>query len=184
MTDEIYDIVRNPVYPDSILCDSYFDGPMTLNTVADGIIASTNFDIILSQVCPCDSYFDDPMTLNAEAGNGVFPEYITYNSEPLTLNTEADNQNFPNGDEPLTLNLASNVTDDTFDIQTPIFPDFDEPTTQGFQTWKESWDEKMLLIEALGKAAIADREGKADRLRDLTLSYTLEDTVRVDYDGL
>jgi hypothetical protein len=119
MTDEIFDIVRNPVYPDSILCDSYFDGPMALNTVADGIIASTNFDVIPSQVCPCDSYFDDAMTLNTKVGNGVFPEYKTCDSdsnEPLTLNTEADNQIFPDGDEPLTLNLASNVADDTFDI--------------------------------------------------------------------
>ena len=149
MADEIFDIVRNPVYLDSIPCDSYFDGPMALNTLADGIIASTNFDVIPSQVCPCDSYFDDPMILNTEAGNGVFPENIACDSdsdELLTLNTEADNQIFPDGDELLTLNLASNVTDDTFDIQNLIFPDFDEPTTQGFQTWKESWDEKMLLV--------------------------------------
>jgi hypothetical protein len=66
IADEIFDIIRNLVYPDSITCDSYFDGPMALNTVADGIIASTNFDIIPSQVCP-DSYFDEPMTLNTEA---------------------------------------------------------------------------------------------------------------------
>jgi hypothetical protein len=151
MADEIFDIVRNPVYPDSIPCDSYFDGPMALNTVADGIIASTNFDVIPSQVCPCDSYFDDPMTLNTEAGNGVFPENIACDSdgdEPLTLNTEADSQIFPDGDEPLILNLAtSTVADDAFDIQNPIFPDFDEPTTREFQKWKESWNEKMLLVQ-------------------------------------
>jgi hypothetical protein len=165
MTDEIFDIVRNPVYPDSVPCDSYFNGPMALNTVADGIIASTNFDVIPSQVCPCDSYFDDPMTLNTEAGNGVFPEYITCDSdgdEPLTLNAEADNQIFPDGDEPLTLNLASTVADDTFDIQNPISPDFDEPTTQGFQTWKKSWDEKMLLVQW-------KREGKD--WEDITKSF-------------
>jgi hypothetical protein len=39
-------------------------------------------------------------------------------------------------------------------------------------------------IEALGKAVAADREGEANRLRVLTLSHTLEDAVRVDYDGL
>ncbi len=49
MTDEMFNIVRNPVYPNSILHDSYLDGPMPLNTVADGIIASTNFDVIPSQ---------------------------------------------------------------------------------------------------------------------------------------
>jgi hypothetical protein len=122
IADEAFGIVRNPVYlvyPDSIPCDSYFDRPIALNSMADGIIASTNFDVILSQVCPCDSYFDDPITLNTEAGNGVFPEYITYNpdgDELLTLNTEADNQIFPDSDELLTLNLVSTITDNTFDI--------------------------------------------------------------------
>ncbi|KAF4632609.1 hypothetical protein G7Y89_g5520 [Cudoniella acicularis] len=82
--------------------------------------------------CPYDSYFDDLITLNTEAGNGVFPEYITCDSdsdELLTLNTETDNQIFPNSDELLTLNLASTITDDTFNIHNPIFPDFDELTT-------------------------------------------------------
>lgn len=118
--------------------------------MADGIITSTNFDVIPSQVCPCDSYFDDPMTLNTKAGNGVFPEYITCDSdgdELLTLNTEADNQIFSDGDELLTLNLASTVADDAFDIQNPIFPDFNEPTTREFKKWKESWDKKILLVQ-------------------------------------
>jgi hypothetical protein len=139
MADETFDIIRNPVYPDPITCDSYFDGLMALNTVADGIIASTNIDIVPSQVCPSDSYFDEPMTLNTEAGNEVFPEYIACDSD---------------GDEPLTLNLAtSTVAGGIFDIHNAIFPDYtmcdpdlDEPTTRGFQTWKESWDEKMLLV--------------------------------------
>jgi hypothetical protein len=48
MTDEIFDIVRNLVYLDSIPCGSYFNGLITLNTVADSIIASTNFDVIPS----------------------------------------------------------------------------------------------------------------------------------------
>lgn len=92
IADEIF--VRNLVYLDSIPYDSYFDGLIALNTVADGIIVSTNFNVILSQVCPCDSYFDNLITLNTEAGNGVFPKYITCDSdsdELLTLNTEADN---------------------------------------------------------------------------------------------
>jgi len=170
MAHETFDIIRNPVYPDSITCDSYFDGPMALNTVADGIIASTNFDIIPSQVCPCDSYFE-PMTLNTEAGNEVFPEYIACDSdgdEPSILN-----EVFPeyiacdsDGDEPLTLNLAtSTVVDDTFDIQNPIFSDYphlDEPTTREFQKWKESWDEKMLLVHW-------KREGKD--WEDITKSF-------------
>jgi hypothetical protein len=210
MAHETFDIIRNPVYPDSITCDSYFDGPMALNTVADGIIASTNFDIIPSQVCPCDSYFE-PMTLNTEAGNEVFPEYIACDSdgdepsilnevfpeyiacdsdgdEPSTLNevfpdyiscdSDGDepsilNEVFPeyitcdsDGDEPLTLNLAtSTVVDDTFDIQNPIFSDYphlDEPTTREFQKWKESWDEKMLLVHW-------KREGKD--WEDITKSF-------------
>jgi hypothetical protein len=139
MADETSDIIRNPVYPDPITCDSYFDGLMTLNTVADGIIASTNIDIVPSQVCPCDSYFDEPMILNTEAGNEVFPEYIACDSD---------------GDSPLILNLAaSTVAGGILDIHNAIFPDYtmcdpdlDEPTTRGFQTWKESWDEKMLLV--------------------------------------
>ena len=155
MVDETFDIIRNPVYPDSITSESYFDGPVTLNTTADGIIANTNFDIIPSQVYPCDSYFDEPMTLNTEAGNEAFLEYIAWDTdgdEPSTLN-----EVFPeyiacdsDADEPLTLNLAtSTLVDDTFDIQNPIFsdhPHLDEPTTREFQKWKESWDEKMLLV--------------------------------------
>jgi hypothetical protein len=135
ITDEIFNIIRNPVYLDSILYNSYFDKLIALNTVADSIIASINFNVIPSQVCPYDSYFNNAMTLNIKVGNGVFPEYKTCDSnsdEPLTLNTKADNQIFPNGDEPLTLNLASNVADNTFNIQNPIFLDFDELTTQGF----------------------------------------------------
>jgi hypothetical protein len=134
MADETFDVICNPIYSDPITCDSYFGGPMALNTVADGgIIASTNFEIIPSH---CDSYFDEPMTLNTEAGNEVFPEYISCD---------------PDGEEPLTLNLAtSTVVNDTFDIQNPIFsdcPHLDEPTTREFQKWKESWDEKMLLVQ-------------------------------------
>jgi hypothetical protein len=155
MVDETFDVIHNPVHPDSITSDSYFDGPMALNTVADGIIASTNFDIIPSQVCPCDSYFDEPMTLNTEAGNQVFPDYIARN---------------PDGDEPVTLNFAtSTVADDTFDIQNPLFPGYmmcdphlDEPTTREFQKWKDSWDEKMLLVHW-------KREGKD--WEDITKSF-------------
>jgi hypothetical protein len=164
MADETFDIIRNPAYPDPITCDSYFDGLLALNTVADSIIASTNIDIVPSQVCPCNAYFDEPMTLDTEAGNEVFPEYIACDSdgdEPMTLNTEAGNEGFPeyiacdsDGNEPLTLNLAaSTVAGGILDIHNAIFPyytmcdpDLDEPTTQGFQTWKESWDEKMLLV--------------------------------------
>lgn len=118
IADKTFNIIRNPVYPDSITCDSYFDRPMALNTIADGIIASTNFDIIPSHY---DSYFDEPMTLNTEAGNKVFPEYIVCDS---------------NSDEPLTLNLAtSTIANDTFNIQYPIFSDYpylDELTTREF----------------------------------------------------
>jgi hypothetical protein len=46
MADEIF--IYNLVYLDFISCDSYFNGLMALNIVADGIIASTNFNVILS----------------------------------------------------------------------------------------------------------------------------------------
>ncbi|KAF4629752.1 hypothetical protein G7Y89_g8392 [Cudoniella acicularis] len=75
-------------------------------------------------LCPYDSYFDDLITLNIEAGNGVFPEYIIYDSdsdELLILNTE---------------------------------------------------------IEALGKAAIANREGYSDLI--LTNFYSLKPVLRLD----
>ena len=34
----------------------------------------------------------------------------------------------------------------------------------------------------MGKAAQADREGEADRLRDLALHHTLGDAARIDYE--
>jgi hypothetical protein len=92
---------------------------MALDIVADSIIASINFDVILSQVCLCDSYFDDSITLNTETGNGIFLEYITCDSDsnkPLALNTEADNQIFLDSVELFILNLASIVADNTFNI--------------------------------------------------------------------
>jgi hypothetical protein len=58
ITDEIFNIVYNLVYLDSIPCDSYFNGLIALNTVTNNIITSTNFNVILSQVCLCNSYFN------------------------------------------------------------------------------------------------------------------------------
>jgi hypothetical protein len=90
--------------------------------VADNIIASINFNIILSQVCPYNSYFNKLITLNTKAGNEVFLKYITcdFNSDKLlTLNEiflEYIACNF-NSDELLTLNLAiSIIVDNTFNI--------------------------------------------------------------------
>jgi hypothetical protein len=48
IVDEIFDIIYNLVYLDSIPYDSYFDKLIALNTIADSIIASTNFDVIPS----------------------------------------------------------------------------------------------------------------------------------------
>jgi hypothetical protein len=69
MADEIFNIIYNPVYLDSIPCDSYFNKLIALNTVADSIIISTNFNIIPSQVCPYNSYFNNLIILNTEANN-------------------------------------------------------------------------------------------------------------------
>lgn len=127
ITDKIFDIIYNLVYLGFIPCDSYFDGLIALNTVAYSIIASTNFNVILSQVCLCDSYFNDLITLNTKADNRVFPEYIAYDSDdnkPLTLNTKADNQIFLAGDKLLTL----------FNIQNLIFSDLSKPLTLNFVT--------------------------------------------------
>jgi hypothetical protein len=149
IVDEIFNIIRNLVYPDSISCDFYFNGLIALNTIVDGIIVSTNFNIIPSQVYSCNSYFNNPIIFNTEVGNGVYPENIVYDSDSnklLIFNIEADNQIFPDSNKLLILNLANNITDNTFDIQNPIFPDFNKLITQGFQTWKESWNEKILLV--------------------------------------
>jgi hypothetical protein len=48
ITDKIFNIVYNLVYPDFIPYDSYFNRLITLNTVANGIIISTNFNVIPS----------------------------------------------------------------------------------------------------------------------------------------
>jgi hypothetical protein len=58
------------------------------------------------------------------------PMILIFND--LILNTKADNQNFPDSDELLILNLASTIIDNTFNIQNPIFPNFDELMTLEF----------------------------------------------------
>jgi hypothetical protein len=122
MADKTFGIIYNPVYPDFITCNSYFDGPMALITTIDGIIASTNFDIILSQVCPCNSYFNKLITLNNEASNEVFFKYIAcdFNSDKLSTFNEVFLKYIAcdsDSDKLLTLNLAtSTIVNNTFNI--------------------------------------------------------------------
>jgi hypothetical protein len=160
MTDGSLDAIGNQVWLDAISWDSYFDGRMTLNPVVDNTMANETFDI-RNNLCPCDSYFDEPMTLNTvpddtfHVHDQACPEVIACDSY---------------GDKPLTLNLAaSTTTDGTLDIHNPICPEYmtSDPhlnglTTKEFQKWKDSWDEKILLVRW-------KREGKD--WEDITKSF-------------
>jgi hypothetical protein len=46
--NKIFNIVCNLVYLNVISCDSYFNGLIALNTIVNGIITSTNFNVIPS----------------------------------------------------------------------------------------------------------------------------------------
>lgn len=87
---------------------------------------------------------------------------ITYDSHvvgPLTIElaTNTTGDGIPNFDTatcdpyvggPFTVNLATNNTkDDLHDICCTTCDSYlEEPASQGFQKWKEGWDEKMLLV--------------------------------------
>jgi hypothetical protein len=144
MTGGSLDAIGNQVWLDAISWDSCFDERMTLNPVVDNTMANETFDI-RNNLCPCDSYFDEPMTLNT-LPDDTFHVHDQARPEVMACDSY--------GDEPVTLNLAASATtDDTFDTHNPIFPEYmtsdshlDGPTTKEFQKWKDSWDEKILLV--------------------------------------
>ena len=144
--NKTFNIIYNPVYPDSITYNSYFNRLIAFNTIVDSIIANINFNIIPSQVYSCDSYFE-PIILNTKTGNEVFPEYIIYdsnNNKLLTLNEIFPNYIIYDSDSNklLTLNLVtSTIINNIFNIQNPIFSNysyFNKLITQEFQKWKEN----------------------------------------------
>ena len=55
--------------------------------VADGIIASANFNIFSSQLGPYDFYSDKLMSPNTKADNQVFLNYIACDSDGHSLLT-------------------------------------------------------------------------------------------------
>jgi hypothetical protein len=134
MVDEPFEAIPNQIWLDSIAWDAHFNGQMILNTAVDDNTVNDASDNGWPSSAACQSYLDEPMTPNA-VGDDTFhdPGHITFDSYI---------------DGPLTVNLAINAMGDgSFDIDY-ITGDshLDEPTTKEFQRWKESWDEKMLLV--------------------------------------
>jgi hypothetical protein len=133
MVDPPADAILNQVWPDSIAWDAYFDGQMSLNLAMDDTTANDASDNVWPSSVSCESYLDEQITPDAVGDE-------TFHGPGHTFDSYIDG--------PLTIDLATNpMGDDIFDIDYMTGDShLDDPEAKEFERWKESWNEKMLLL--------------------------------------
>lgn len=174
---------REHVWPDSIACESFLDNPMTSTAVGGDTFHVHNQDS--PDHITCDSHVNDELLTVNLATETIKDDILDINYMVCDSNPDEpasrEFQKWKEGwDEKMSLVRWKREGKGWDDI-TKAFQKLG--VQKGSGGWKSMLVRAESEIDALGKAAAADREGEADRLGDLALRCPLGDIAWVDYDN-